>query len=301
MRRILLLLPLLCCLLGGCANSLLYFPDRINYEPHFQVPVPHEDFAVSTEDGQLLFGWFLKAQGEPKGTVVFLHGNAQNLTAHAPYVGWLPAEGYNVVIADYRGFGLSSGTPSRQGLQKDARAMWAYACKRPDVDPERMILYGQSLGAVNALVLAGSERLPGLRGVVAEAPFSSYGRISREKMLQIPVLGLLLWPFSPLIVSPGLSPEPVVANIAPTPLLLIHGDRDDVVPISHSERLYRKAGSPKWLWRVPGAGHTEVFGRFRSSTAPRLLRFLDYALSGDAGKLAPDERAAAGLAGGDVL
>lgn len=300
--RILLLLLLagLPLLLAGCANSLFYYPDRHDYEPQLVHAVPHEDVWIDTTDGLRLNGWFLKAQGTARATVVFLHGNAQNLTSHVAYVDWLPAAGYNVLIVDYRGYGLSTGKPSRQGVFDDAKAAWFYARSRKDVDPGKMILFGQSLGGANALALAGRVQLPGLRAVIADSAFSSYGRIGREKMLQIPVLGWLLWPFSPLIVSGGLSAEPVVSHIAPVPLLLIRGDQDEVVPPSHSERLFERAGAPKLLWTVHGAGHTEALGRFRATTAPRLLKFLDYALSGDVEKLDPDDRGRLGTASSEA-
>lgn len=276
--------------LAGCANGLFYFPDRNDYEARARYVIPHEDVRIVSKDGTALHGWFLKAQGEAKGTVVFLHGNAQNLTAHVLYVDWLPAAGYNVLIADYRGYGRSAGKPSRRGVYEDAAAMWAYARMRPDVDPQRMVLFGQSLGGANALALAGRERLPGLRAVVADSAFSSYAGIGREKILRVPLLGYLLWPFSPLIVSPGLSPRPEA--IAPVPVLLIHGDRDDIVPASHSERLFARARAPRLLWIIEGAGHTEALARYRTTTVPRLLRFLEYALEGNPVRLADEDREA---------
>lgn len=271
--------------LSGCANHLFYFPDRVDYEPRLAMPIPHEDVWIDSSDDVRLHGWFLKAQGEAKATVVYLHGNAQNLTAHASYVDWLPAAGYNVLITDYRGYGLSVGEPSREGVLADARASWFYARSRADVNPQQMILLGQSLGGANALALAGRERLPGLKAVIADSAFSSYSRIGREKILQIPVLGYLLWPFSPLIVSAGLSPEPVIKNIAPVPVLLIHGDQDAVVPASHSDRLFERAGAPTWLWTLQGGGHTEAFARYRETLVPRVLKFMDYAVSGDISRL----------------
>ena len=155
-----------------------------------------------------------------------------------------------------------------------------------------MVLFGQSLGGANAISLAGREPLPGLRAVIADSAFGSYGRIGREKILRIPALGYLLWPFSPLIVSGGLSPEPVVENIAPVPLLFIHGEQDDVVPPSHSARLFERAGAPKWLWMLEGGGHTDAFTRYRAQAVPRVLAFLDYALSGDVSRLHPEDRLA---------
>lgn len=280
-----LLLPLW---LAGCANGLFYFPDRKDYEAQVGYTIPHEDVWMRSTDKVRLHGWFLKAQGEAKGTVVFLHGNAQNLTSHVLYVAWLPAAGYNVLIGDYRGYGLSLGKPSRRGVYEDARAMWDYARTRPDVDPQKMILFGQSLGGANALALAGREPLPGLRAVVADSAFSSYGRIGREKILQVPVLGYLLWPFSPLIVSPGLSPRP--EHIAPVPVLFIHGDHDNVVPYTHSRRLYASAHAPRFFWTLAGGQHTEAFARYAPVAAPRLLKFLDYALSGEDERLDPADR-----------
>ncbi|HET8731490.1 MAG TPA: alpha/beta hydrolase [Moraxellaceae bacterium] len=292
MRGVLAAMAMLLTLtLGGCANSLFYFPDRKDYEAQVGYRIPHEDVWINTTDGLRLHGWFLKATGEAKGTVVFLHGNAQNLTAHVLYVSWLPAEHYNVLIADYRGYGMSFGSATRRGVYDDARAMWSYARTRPDVDPQKMILFGQSLGGANALALAGREQLPGLRAVIADSAFSSYGGIGREKILQVPVLGYLLWPFSPLIVSPGLSPAP--ENVAPVPLLIIHGDRDSVVPYSHGQRLYAAAHAPKFFWTLEGGQHTEAFARYAPVTVPRLLKFLDYALTGDIARLDPADRSGA--------
>jgi fermentation-respiration switch protein FrsA (DUF1100 family) len=285
---VIVLLPLL---MGGCANSLFYYPDRKDYEAQIGYSIPHEDVWIATTDKLRLHGWFLKAQGASKGTVVFLHGNAQNLTSHVLYVSWLPEAGYNVLIVDYRGYGMSLGEPTRRGVYEDARAAWHYARTRKDVDPERLILFGQSLGGATALALAGREELPGLRAVVADSAFSSYGSIGREKILQIPVLGYLLWPFSPLIVSGELSAAPVVRKIAPVPLLLIHGDQDTVVPYAHSQRLYEKAEVPKLLWTLSGGQHTEAFARFRPTAAPRLLKFFEYALGGNAAQLDPEDQA----------
>ncbi|MDF3030441.1 MAG: hydrolase or acyltransferase, alpha/beta fold family [Moraxellaceae bacterium] len=293
MRHLIIMLCLaLPLLLAGCANRLFFYPDRHDYQAYRTPKTPHEDVWLPTKGGQKLHGWFLKAQGEPKATVVYLHGNAQNLTSHVWYVDWLPAAGYNVLIVDYRGYGLSPGRPTRGRIFEDARAAWDYARTRQDVDPGKMILFGQSLGGATALSLAGREKLPGLRAVVADSAFSGFGTIGREKILGIPVAGYVLWPFSPLIISGELSPAPVVDRIAPVPLLLIHGDKDGVVPPTHSDRLFARAGTPKLLWTMEGGGHTEAFGRFRGTAAPRLLKFFDYALNNNPQQLDPLDQAA---------
>ena len=178
-----------------------------------------------------------KVEGEAKGTILFLHGNAQNLTAHALYMNGLPSVGYNVFIVDYRGYGLSSGKSDRRGVLRDAKTAYDYLRTRKGLDPNKLIIYGQSLGGAIALTLAGQQPLPGLKAVIADSAFSNYARIGREKILQVPVLGYVLWPFSPLIVSGGLSPDKFVAAISPVPVLFIHGSSDAIVPFSHSQRL----------------------------------------------------------------
>ncbi len=279
--------------MSGCADRLFYVPDRINYAAQFGRPIPHEEVTILSRDGTRLDGWFLKAQGPARGTVVQLHGNAQNLTSHVHNVDWLPAAGYNVLAFDYRGYGRSEGSADRRGVYEDALAAYDYARTRPDVDPRRMILFGQSLGGANAVALAGREKLPGLRAVVAESAFSDYHRIAMEKLEQMPLfIGYALMPFLPLMVSDELSPEPVVGRIAPVPLLLITGDADLTVPARNSRILFDAAGPPKLLWVLPGGGHTQAFNRFLEQYRDRLLGFFDYALDGNESALDPRDRAA---------
>lgn len=279
--------------LAGCANGVFYVPDASDQSARFDHAVPHEEVHFLSGDGTRLHGWFLKAQGSARGTIVHLHGNAENLTSHVHYVDWLPAAGYNVLAFDYRGYGQSEGWPYRRGVFEDARAAYDYARSRGDVDAQRMILLGQSLGGANAIALAGRERLPGLKAVVAESAFSDYHRIAIEKMEQIPLLlGYALLPLSTVLVSDELSPEPVAGDIAPVPLLLITGEADQTVPASHSQRLYDAARPPKLIWRLPGAGHTQAFSRYLDEYRARLLGFFDYALDGSPSALDPRDRSA---------
>lgn len=292
----LLLLILLCAgALSGCANGLFYYPSHRLIDDPALAGLKVDDVYFKSADGTLLHGEFLHAGGVARATIVHFHGNAENLSTHVRYVDWLPAEGYNVLEFDYRGYGLSAGSPSREGVYQDSLAAVRYAESRPDVDRQRLLLLGQSLGAAQAIAVAGSGQFPELRGVIAESGFSSYTRIAREKVLNIPLLGYLIWPFTPLLVSDGHAPEDVVGHIAPIPLLLIHGRLDPIVPYSHAERLYAAAGSPKLLWTIDNGGHTEAFGRFRPVAGPRLLKFLAYALSGNSADLDPADQHAAGL------
>ena len=95
--------------------------------------------------------------------MVQLHGNAHNVSSHYRYVTWLVAEGVNVLCFDYRGYGLSEGKPERAGILKDSRAAIRYAASRPDVDPDRIVLLGQSLGGANAVVAAATTTAAAMR------------------------------------------------------------------------------------------------------------------------------------------
>jgi len=266
---------------SGCADRFFYQPDGV--EQPLAHPIAHQVVTMRAADGARLNGWFLHASGTAKATIVFLHGNTGNLTVHVPFVAWLPAAGYNVLAFDYRGYGRSEGKPSRQHVIEDARTAYFYARSRKDVDPERMILLGQSLGAANAIALAGLAPLPGLRAVVADSAFASYERIVGEKFLGLPYgVNRVLYSARGMLVSDELSPEQFVGKIAPVPLLLIAGDADDVVPASHSVLLYARAHDPKVLWIVHGARHIEALIRFRARLEPALVSFLDAAVNGGA-------------------
>ena len=243
--------------LGGC-NHLFYYPDRVAYSRAEDVGA--EEVWFSAEDGTRLHGWFLPARGfrperaERRGTVVHFHGNAQNLTSHVELVSWLPAEGYDVLAFDYRGYGRSEGQPEREGLVADGAAALAYVRSRPDVDRERVLTLGQSLGGAVSLATVG-EGPPGLvRGVAVDSTFSSYKRMGNR------ALGgsWLTYPLAWLLVSGDHDPRDALDRLPPTPLLVVHGQADEVVPFEEGERLFELASEPKRFVAVPGARHLEA-------------------------------------------
>jgi fermentation-respiration switch protein FrsA (DUF1100 family) len=246
-------------MLNGCANGLFYYPDGHVYSTPDKLGLPYKETWFSSADGTRLQGWFIPATTPVPalGTVVHFHGNAQNMTSHYQFVAWLPAEGFNVFVFDYRGYGASGGKkPTRQGTFEDGVAALAHVAGRPDVDPRRLIIYGQSLGGALALAVAGETHPCGVRAVIAESAFSTYRGAAGDAVGAIPALGWLLRPLAWLLVSGGHNPAAAVAEISPVPLLLIHGTADHVVPYRHGERLVAQAREPKCLLTMPGAGHT---------------------------------------------
>jgi fermentation-respiration switch protein FrsA (DUF1100 family) len=254
---------LFCCLpalLCGCdgVNGMFYYPDRQVYDTPDRHGLHYEAVTFTSRDGTRLSGWFIQAVGTAKGTVVHFHGNAQNMTAHFGFVSWLPAQGFNLFVFDYRGYGTSAGKPQRRGIFEDCLAALDYVEQRPGIARDRLLVLGQSLGGANAIVALGSTPRPSVRAVAIDSAFASYQGIVRDKIGEMPLLSLLRTPLSRLLIGDSLSPEAFVASIAPTPLLIIHGTADAVIPYRHGQRLFELARQPKQFWSLEGGGHTSV-------------------------------------------
>jgi len=243
-------------LVAGCTR-MFFQPERTLVETPERVGLRYETVRLSAADGVELFTWFLPARGTPRATVLFLHGNAENVSTHFLNVAWMPAEGFNVLALEYRGYGSSAGTPSLAGVQLDIDAALEALLARPDVERRRIVLFGQSLGGALAIHYgARGKHRAALRAVIADSAFADYRGIVREKLAGF----FLTWPFQwlpALTVDNDYSPLASVAAVSPRPLLLIHGERDTVVPAHHSKRLYDAAVQPKDLWLLPTAGHIQ--------------------------------------------
>jgi fermentation-respiration switch protein FrsA (DUF1100 family) len=243
-------------LVAGCTQAF-FQPQRALVDTPESAGLSYEALQMRASDGVELFTWFLPARGEARATVLFLHGNAENISTHFANVAWMPAEGFNVLALDYRGYGRSAGSPSLPGLQLDIDAALRALLERRDVDPQRIVLFGQSLGGALAIHYAahGGHRAR-LRAVIADSAFADYRLIVREKLSGF----FLTWPFQwlpALTVDNDYSPRASIHTVSPIPLVLIHGERDTIVPSHHSRQLYESAAQPKELWIVPAAGHIQ--------------------------------------------
>ncbi|HET8760164.1 MAG TPA: alpha/beta hydrolase [Nitrospiria bacterium] len=261
---------------SGC-DGLFYFPSRELFHDPAAIGLPFRDVWFESRDGTRLHGWFFPADRQGRasvvGTVVHFHGNAENISAHAYSSAWLSREGFNVLVFDYRGYGESAGTPDKDGVQQDAIAAVRWVSEQPEVDPRRLVLFGQSLGAAIAVRVAADYRPSGLRCLVLESGFSSYRSIARDKLSQSVVLWPFQWPLS-FLVSDRYSPARAIAKIAPAPVLIVHGTADPIVPYSQAEALYAAAHQPKTLWTIPGGGHISAFTRNGAVYREPLVAFL---------------------------
>ena len=251
---------LLCAGLTGC-NGMFFFPYRDQVFSPDQFGLKYEAVNFPADDGTRLYAWFLPASGKALGTILFLHGNAENISTHIMSVRWLPAQGFNVFLLDYRGYGASEGEPSVAGVQEDVDAAMRTLLSRNDVNHDRIVVFGQSLGgSIATYNVAHSPYRQHIRALVVESAFSSYRKIAREKLAAFWLSWPLQYPLS-WTVSDAYSPSAAVAGVSPIPLLIIHGDQDPIVPVDHGKRLFELAREPKLLWIVPGGGHIQAFQR----------------------------------------
>ncbi len=269
-RRLLLCLALLS---GGCTH-LFFQPSRNILADPAAAGLKYETIKFKSGDGTELTGLFFPPAGPPLGTVVHFHGNAQNMTSHFAYSAWLAGEGYNVFIFDYRGYGASGGRPTLDGLVMDGKAALAQALKLPGARPDKVIVFGQSLGgAIAAAAISESGFKPA--AMIVEGTFYSYKSVASAVLRR----HWLTWPVSWLpwvAVSGRHAPKDNLGKIV-CPKLFIHSELDGTVPFAQGRKIFDAAPEPKEFWTVP-AGHIEAFGAYRRVYGPRLLEYLKAAL-----------------------
>ncbi|MEZ5934379.1 MAG: alpha/beta fold hydrolase [Alphaproteobacteria bacterium] len=256
-RRCLLLL-VVAIALSGC-TGFFFQPMKDYVVDPAKLGFTYEDVAFAAEDGTRLHGWFFQADGARIGSVLFLHGNAENISTHFANVAWLTRGGFDVFAIDYRGYGRSAGVPTLDGLHQDVTAALDTLLKRPGVRPEEVVVFGQSLGGAVALTaIAANPEKDRLAGLVVEGAFSSYRGIAREKLGDFWLTWPFQWPIS-LTIDGRYDPLAAAAALSPLPLLIVQGQADQVVPPHHGEALYQAAAEPKAIWRPEAAGHIAAF------------------------------------------
>ncbi len=256
--------------LAGC-SSLLYYPSSQKFYDPKRLNLAYDDVYFKIPSGEKLHGWWFPAKGKSKGTIVFFHGNAENLSSHFLSLSWLPEKGFSYFIFDYPGYGESEGKPTPRGCVDAGHA--AIEWVRTNKDQRPLIIYGQSLGGNIAMRSALDIRttIP-LRLVVIDSSFLSFKRIARHKLS----LHWLTWLFQPIayvVMSDKYAPENI-ADLAPTPLLAVHGLDDVVVEPRWGEEIFASAGEPKTFWRVEKGRHGDLFWKHDQIYRQKLMEFL---------------------------
>jgi hypothetical protein len=226
-------------------RRMIYLPFG-DVAPAASLGLPHaEDVTFTTDDGVTLHGWFVPAASTPaRFTMIVFNGNAGHRGMRAPFAAALARHGVATLLFDYRGYGDNAGMPSETGLAQDARAARAWLTTRADVDTSRVVFFGESLGAAVALRLASETRPFAL---VLRSPFTSLTDVGRHHYPFLPVRWMLRDRYPSL--------ERVGSVSCPT--LVIAGERDRIIPIEQSRRLYAAIATEKRLVVIAGADHND--------------------------------------------
>jgi uncharacterized protein len=226
---------------------LIFFPDYPGRMAGDWNPraLPFEDVWLETSDGYKLHSWWIPNR-EAKYTFLALHGNAGNIAGRADVYEFLQRLPANVLAMEYRGYGKSEGTPSEEGIYRDAEAAYQYLTGARGIAPQTIISFGQSLGSAVATHLAAEKKVG---GVVLEAPFPSASAVARDKFWFLPGSGLMAYSL--------LDTRDNLARIS-VPILIVHCTQDPVIPPKFPEEVYLEAQPPKFILRIDGYCHEEA-------------------------------------------
>lgn len=266
----LMALPVGFLLLRRFERAATFHPERAALGGSWTVPAGAEDVWFSTSDELRLHGWFFRArEGSRVGSIIYFHGNGGNIS----YLGWLgrrfSSRGFDVLLFDYRGYGRSEGdVDGESGLYKDADAAYDYLTRERGVEAARLVLYGQSLGTAPAVDLAARKPCGAL---ILESGLSSARDMAATIFPKLPsfVHGLGAYRFDSVAKLPRVG----------CPVLVAHGGRDEVIPVSQGRALHMAAPQPKSLLIYEGAGHNDLAIVGGEGYTDALVRFMRESLA----------------------
>ncbi len=240
-------------------KRLIFYPDKSNDSTTPDAyGLEYDDVTFRTEDGLNLNGWFIPGKKSTPDddlpacrtdmhTLLWFHGNAGNINRRLDNLKMLNDRvPVNVFIIDYRQYGKSEGKVSEKGTYLDAGAALAYLHSRKDVNNEKIIFFGRSLGSAVAVELALKEKCCAL---ILETPFTSIKEMGKELYPFLYIgLNFLRTKYDSLSKIKGIK----------VPILILHGDKDELVPIEHGRKLFEEANQPKEFYTIPGALHNDT-------------------------------------------
>ena len=240
-------------------RNMVYFPDVkrpnatewgiVDYSPVVQ---------VQSSDGLNIEGWYFSSENKEKPIIVMFHGNAGHIAHRLFKLPKLIEAGYSVLLAEYRGYGGNPGKPSEEGLYKDARAYLDWLINEEGIQEEDIILHGESLGTGVAVQMATEYNVG---GVVLESAYDSVVNVAKKTYFFVPVRLLMKDQYSSVEKITGME----------APLLMVHGQKDRIIPISFAKNLFDHALEPKKIVIIPEAGHNDLY---KYDVSLHILKFL---------------------------
>jgi fermentation-respiration switch protein FrsA (DUF1100 family) len=228
-------------------RQLLYHPDRARPVLGALARLGVREVAVPTADGLSLLAWYLPVRDAPgieRPVIVYFHGNAGHIGYRADRIERFAREGYGALLLEYRGYGGNPGEPSEAGLFEDAAAALRFI-EAQGVPGRRVVLYGESLGT-GVAVRAATTREVG--AVVLEAPYTSIAAAAQLHYPFVPAAWLVADRYDSLLR---------IGQVR-APILMLHGARDGIIPLSLGKTLFAAAPEPKEHWVAPQAGHADL-------------------------------------------
>ena len=226
-------------------KRFVYFPEPELLSTPGQLGLQYEEAFFETADGLKLHGWYVPGAGEV--TWLWFHGNGGNISHRLDEAALFHRRlGVNQFLFDYRGYGKSEGNPTERGTYADARAALKYLRERGDLDPGRIVYFGRSLGTAVAVELATIHQPLGL---VLVAPFTSVSNMARAVFPILPLHRLIRGRYDSLARIGSIE----------CPVLILHGDADQTIPINQAMQLFEAANEPKQFRVLPGAGHNDTY------------------------------------------
>ncbi len=243
---------------------MVYFPERELWATPADAGLEYEDVYLEAADGARIHAWHIP--GGSDATLLWLHGNAGNMSHRVDNIALLNIRvGVSVFIIDYRGYGKSEGRPSERGILLDAEAALSYLANEKALDPAKDIaLFGRSLGVGVAAEMATRRDF---RCVILESGFTSVSEMAKAVYPMLPVS--LLLPF----VEARYDSLSKMSRVR-SPLMIVHGERDEIVPFEMAERLHAAAPEPKRLYAIRGAAHNDTYAVGGEPYFDALRRFI---------------------------
>ena len=257
----------------GIVALLFFFQERLVYLPlrawaatPAEIGLSYEEVWFEAADGVKLSGWFVPAE-PARGVILFFHGNGGNISHRLESLEMFHRLGLSTFIIDYRGYGQSEGNPSEQGTYLDAEAAWRYLVEERQIPPAKIIVFGESLGGAVAAWLAQTH--------------SPQALILLSTFTSIPDMGAQTYPFMPVRLLARIQYN-TLARLPEIncPVLIIHGQEDEIVPYGHGQQLFEAANQPKEFLEIKGSHNEGVIisaAQYEAGLATFAAKYGDHA------------------------